>query len=321
MNEVTLLNESKELSTTKKNQGLMSVESQRAATEIEAMVYVAKQFPRVINESYSEIMQACERTSFAEKALYGYPKGGQLVKGASIHLAKEMARCWGNIEFGIKELSQENGESVVLAYCWDVQKNTREQKVFTVKHTRDTKKGKITLTDSRDIYELVANMGARRLRACIMGVLPRFLAEDAENLCNKTLEKGGNGKPLKDRVREMLFAFDKIGVSEKLIEKRLGFASSAILEINLVDLRAIYVAITTGEGRREQFFDIGSSDGGHADQLNNLDLTPKTEEPKKEAPPEPKKEPEKKPEPQHKPEAKKPEPKKQNDTIDLPSFE
>jgi len=319
-NELTLSNDTKELATIQKTPSMVSAEAQRSAKEVEAMMFVAKQFPRNENDAFKKIMQSCERTSLAEKALYAYPKGGTLVKGVSIHLAKTMARSWGNLDFGIKELSQENGESIVQAYCWDMETNTREQKIFSVKHTRDTKaKGKITLTDSRDIYELVANMGARRLRACILGVIPSDIVEEAQTACNRTLEKGGNGKPLKDRVREMLVAFEKIGVSEKLIEKRLGHSVNAIMEKHLVDLRAIYIAVTTGEGRREQFFDIGSTEGGHADQLNNLDLTPKIEEPKKEAQPEQKKEPEKKSE--HQPRPKKHEPIKQNDTIDLPSFE
>ena len=36
-------------------------------------------------------------------------------------LAEEAARCWGNVDFGIKELSQKDGESEMLAYCWDME--------------------------------------------------------------------------------------------------------------------------------------------------------------------------------------------------------
>lgn len=311
--EITLMNESKELQV-KPNQPLMSVEAQRSAKEVEAMMFVAKQFQRNENESYRKIISSCERYSLAEKAIYAYPRGGQLVKGVSIHLAKTMARAWGNLDFGIKEISQENGESVVQAYCWDMETNVREQKIFTVKHVRDTKQGRKSLTDSRDIYELVANMGARRLRACILGVIPSDIVEEAQNACNKTLEKGNAGKPLKDRVREMLVAFEKIGVNEKLIEKRLGHSINAIVEKQFVDLRSIYVAITTGEGRREQFFDIGSSEAGHADQLNNILVQ---REPEQQPQPQQVKQPEQA-KPQYQPEPKK---KKSNDVIDIPSFE
>jgi hypothetical protein len=60
---------------------------------------------------------------------------------------------------------QRDGESAVLAYAWDLQTNTRQAKTFTVAHVRDTKQGRKDLTDARDVYEVVANSAARRLRA------------------------------------------------------------------------------------------------------------------------------------------------------------
>jgi hypothetical protein len=47
----------------------------------------------------------------AETAFYSYPRGGQTVSGASIRFAEELARCWGNIEYGIKELSRDKDKS------------------------------------------------------------------------------------------------------------------------------------------------------------------------------------------------------------------
>ncbi|MDT1904179.1 hypothetical protein FPK34_26285, partial [Acinetobacter baumannii] len=78
-------------------------------------------------------------------------------------------------------LSSENGESTVEAFAWDVETNTRQTKVFQVPHIRYTRNGSKKLTDPRDIYELVANNGARRLRACILGVIPGDVIDDAVN--------------------------------------------------------------------------------------------------------------------------------------------
>lgn len=52
-------------------------------------------------------------------------------------------------------------------------------KQFQVRHWRDTKSGGYALKDSRDIYEKVANDGARRLRACILAVIPADVVETA----------------------------------------------------------------------------------------------------------------------------------------------
>lgn len=45
------------------------------------------------------------------------------------------------------------------------------------------------LTDSRDIYEATANFGARRMRACILGVIPGDVVDMAVNECKETQKK------------------------------------------------------------------------------------------------------------------------------------
>ncbi|MBK8872350.1 MAG: hypothetical protein IPN19_15285 [Elusimicrobia bacterium] len=52
-----------------------------------------------------------------------------------------MAQQWGNMNFGIREISQANGESTVQAYAWDVESNTRREVVFQVPHLRFTGQG------------------------------------------------------------------------------------------------------------------------------------------------------------------------------------
>ena len=158
----------------------------RQTQEVQAAMVIAKRFPRNETQSYNRIMRACQRKKLAETAMYEYPRGGTKVTGPSIRLAEAMAQNWGNIDFGIVELEQKAGESQVMAYAWDLETNTRQTKIFSVPHIRSTKKGNIPLTDPRDIYELVANQGARRLRACILGVIPGDGVDAALEECNKT---------------------------------------------------------------------------------------------------------------------------------------
>ena len=138
----------------------------RQAQEVQAAMVIAKRFPRDEIEAQTRILQACERIVLAEKAEYSYLRGGEKVTGPSIRLAEVLARYWGNIDFGIIELEQRTGESTMMAYAWDLETNTRQTRIFVQKHERKTKKAGITkLDDPRDIYELTANMGARRVRA------------------------------------------------------------------------------------------------------------------------------------------------------------
>lgn len=86
--------------------------------------------------------------------------------------------------------------------------NTRQTKIFTVKHERKAKGKTNKLTDSRDVYELTANMGTRRMRACILGIIPGDIVDAAVQKCNDTLINGQK-EPLEDRLRKALDAFKK----------------------------------------------------------------------------------------------------------------
>jgi hypothetical protein len=128
-------------------------------------------------------------------------------------------------------------------------------KIFTVKHERHTKQGKKALTDPRDIYELVANQGSRRLRACILAVIPGDIVDAAVAECEKTM-KGNNEGPIADRVKNMLTKFEALGVTKAQIEKRLNHKVDSISEVELVGLRKIYKSLTDGFAKVEEFFGI-----------------------------------------------------------------
>ena len=228
----------------------------RQAQEVQAAMVVAKRFPRDEVDSFNRIMTSCQRKSLAERAMYEYPRGGTKVTGPSIRLAEAMARNWGNLDFGIIELEQNNGESQVMAYAWDLETNTRQTKIFNVPHIRATKKGNIPLTDPRDIYEMVANQGARRLRACILGVIPGDVIDAAVDQCKKTLTEG-NEEPLIDRVRKGIKLFeDKFSVSQQMVEKYIGCKSEAFSENDMLRLNNVYRSLRDGMAKREDFFDI-----------------------------------------------------------------
>ncbi len=228
----------------------------RQVQEVQGAIFMAKQFPRDEIEAFNRIVRACQRKSLAEQSMYEYPRGAQKVTGPSIRLAEALAQNWGNIDYGIIELEQKSGESQVMAYAWDLETNTRQTKIFSVPHIRGTKQGNKTLTDPRDIYEMVANQGARRLRACILGVIPGDVIDSAIDQCELTL-KSNNAEPLIDRVRKMVKAFeDNFSVTKEMIEKFLGCSSDAFSENDFIRLRKIYGSLKDGMAKREDYFEI-----------------------------------------------------------------
>lgn len=231
------------------------VATTRAAQEVQAAMVVAKKFPRDTVQASHRITMACRRVALAEVAAYAYPRGGTTVTGPSIRLAEALAQNWGNLDFGIIELEQRNGESTVMAYAWDLETNTRQTKIFTVPHERKAGKEIKALSDPRDIYELVANQGARRLRSCILGIIPGDIVESAMSECERTL-KSGNKEPLIDRVKKMVTAFSEYSVTQGMIEARLGHKVEAATEQEVVNLRKIFTSIKDGAAKREDFFKV-----------------------------------------------------------------
>ena len=248
-------NPMQQIATQNLNQGAVAIEQSRAVTEAQGKLLLAKQFERDELNAYEKVMQSCQRRSLAEQAVYSFPRGRETVSGPSIRLVEEIARCYGNLEYGLRELSSANGESEMEAYCWDLQTNTVSSQKFKVRHIRDTRRGAQELTDQRDIYEITANMGARRLRARMLAILPPDLVESAVEQCRKTLA-GQSDKPIADRIRDLLTAFGKLSVTRDMIEARLEHAVDTISEDEMVDLRGIYNSIKQSHSKREDWFEV-----------------------------------------------------------------
>lgn len=236
------------------NQGTVAIEASRAIAEAQGKLVIAKRFPRDEVQAYAKAIEACQRPTMAKKAFYSFPRGGQTVEGPTIRFAEELARCWGNIDYGIKELSQDNGKSEMQAYAWDLETNAQSVQNFTNPHAREQGKKMVTLTSQRDIYENNANMATRRLRSRILAVLPSWFVEECIEECKKTLA-GHNEMPLVDRVKKMIVQFAKMGVTQEQIERRLKRKVDTMNADDFVEYIGIYNAIQQGESKIADWFE------------------------------------------------------------------
>jgi hypothetical protein len=230
-----------------------AVEQSRAIADVQAAVTVAQNCPRDMAEAEREMEYVCGRLDMAEQAFYQVTNRGT---GPSVHLMRELARIWGNVDYGVKELARndERGESEVLATCWDMQKNTRSSRTFIVPHQRMRGGSRVTLVDLTDIYLNNQNVGARAVRECISTVLPRWFTEKAQDVCRRTLEHG-EGEPLQDRINAMVVWFrDKVGVSEKQLEVRIGKKRGAWSAEDVAQMKIAGKSISAGEVSRDELF-------------------------------------------------------------------
>lgn len=263
--------------------GLAQVTS-RQTQEVQAAMTVAKRFPRDQSAALARILDACRRPTLAEVACYEYAKGGTKVSGPSIRLAEMLAQNWGNLDFGLAELDRYEGDdgvgvSLVQACCWDLETNVRAPLTFNVRHWRDTKSGGYKLTDEREIYELIANQGARRLRARILAIIPGDIVDAAVEACERTLA-GPKGESLGDSVAKMLTAFSALDVTRDMIEAKLQHAAAAITASELAKLRKIYNAIRDGFGEPSQYFGPGATDDEPAQRKTVADAIAAPADPK-----------------------------------------
>ena len=244
------------------------VEIQRTISEVQAAIVLAKQFPRNKVDSADRILTECCRTSLANAATYSYTRGGQEVTGPTIRLAEVIATNWGNFQFGWDEIGRANGQSEILAWAWDCETNVRRTTKFFVKHWRDTKRGGYAPKDERDIYELCANQAARRMRACILNIVPGDVVEAAMAQCERTLVQNEVITP--EKIKALLEAFDKFGVTKEHIEKRIGRKADTINGAVMAQLRRIYNSLSSEMAKPSEFFEIEQK-GGETSSTNKLD--------------------------------------------------
>lgn len=227
----------------------------REVTQVQAAILVAKTHKRQVTDAYNAIIETCKRRTFAENALYAYPRGGTVVSGPSIRMAEALARAWGNIDFGVQVLSNntEKHESEVMVYAWDLENNIVQRRVFSVSHKRKAKNRIETLTDPRDLYEHIMSQSMRRLRSVMLSVIPTDIIEDAVEQCQKT-KVGQNGRPLREIIISLVNKFADVGVTKKEIEDRIGRSVDELIHTEIAELGNIYNSIKEGVVKKSQFF-------------------------------------------------------------------
>jgi len=234
------------------NAGAVSIEQERAIAEARGQMQLAKMFPRDVNAAYAELMDACKLPAMAAVAFYSVPRAGGKVTGPSIRLAEEIARCYGNFEYGHRELSRSAGKSEVEVYAWDKEKNNRRIRQVTVEHVIDTRDGPKKMRDGKEIDDKIANVASKQVRGLVLSMMPKWMVESAVEECRKTLS-GENSEPIGVRVRKMTQAFAKFGVTPEHLEKYLGHGLDQILSDELVDLMGVFNAIKEGTPPSEFF--------------------------------------------------------------------
>lgn len=235
-----------------------------AAKEIEAACILAKKFERDEQRAFVKIMNACDRYGFAENALYSFPRGGTKVEGPSIQMARTLAQAWGNVRWGTEVVSDTPSTRKIRVWAWDMETNTRvsAEDEFAKKVWRRGK-GWVDILfdengsdDERTLRELTYRKASLILRGCLLQLIPPDYVEAAVKACEATLRRGPDkeGGSHEDRVRALLTAFSRVGVSKDMIEKRLRHKLEALSPLEVAELRKVYKSIEDGQATVSEHF-------------------------------------------------------------------
>lgn len=229
------------------------VEVNRAIEEIRAAVVVAQQVPRNLDVAAAEMRRSCRSKALAHKAFYAVPRGSGTINGESIHLARELARCYGNFRYGISDLNRNDAEGYteVMAWAWDVQGNVWNQRLFRVRHVGGAG-GNTPLRSEQDIYTNNANAAARRLRECIFAGLPVWFKEEASEICRAAILPSKADLP--KRINEVVASFGRGNVEVPMLERKVGRRRDEWTPEDVAELDILFTSLKRREITREQAF-------------------------------------------------------------------
>ncbi len=239
---------------------MMTAEMQRQVAEIQAQFLMALHRPRMPHLAVDKMLLECQRKSLAVVSIYSFARGGSAIEGLSIRALEMVARNWGNIKYGFRVLERrpaggaKAGTSLLQAYAYDLESNVPVERVFEIKHWRDTKGGGYAITDERDIYELEANQAQRRVRACIEALIPGDVQESVEAAFRKTL--AAEADVTIEGIKKMLEIFAEYGVNQAMIEARIQRSVTTMEPGQWVGLRTVYNSLKSGMAAPEAFFDM-----------------------------------------------------------------
>lgn len=231
------------------NSGAVAIESERAIAEAQGQLILAKKFPRSVSAAIGEFLDSCKSLDFAQVAFYAVPNRGN---GPSIRFAEEAARCYGNFDYGHRELSRTDDKSEVEVFAWDKEKNNRSIRQITVFHVLDTKNGSRKLTDQADIDNKIANVASKQMRGRILALMPKHLVAMGIAEAKRTLA-GGTTKPMGERIIGMQQAFGAFGVTTSMLELNLGHKLDDTTIDELANLTGIYNSIRDGAKPSDYF--------------------------------------------------------------------
>lgn len=265
------------------NETAVAAVAAQAQAMIQARYIVAMKNPRDMDTVRVKLLKECSRPGFAAVARYKKPMGKKngdpvFIEGPSIRFAEAAIRYMGNIAVEPYVIWDDAEKRIVRVCVTDIENNVTWSRDVVLEKTverKELKRGQKPLSTRVNSYgdllyilpataeEMQTKLGAEMSKASRtegLRLVPGDVIEDCMTRVLETMAKADKEDPDAAKKR-VLDAFAKIGVMPGQIAEYLGHDTSQIVTAELVDLRAVFSAISDGDTTWAALM-ASKSDGG-----------------------------------------------------------
>lgn len=219
---------------------------------VDVQVSTAKQFPRNVTRAIqNSIVMATVDPDTAQMMRYALTRGGKIITGPSVHLAKLIVSNWGNIRAEAKVVQITDSQVVSRGTCWDLENN-----VATAIEVRRNIKSKNGQRFSDDMITVAGNAAnSIAFRNAVFSVIPKAVTDKVYKAAHECIkgDLSDEAKLLQKRTNCLKFFNDEYGITEEEVIKLCGKQTvNQIKADELVFMLGIYQSLKDGDTTVEE---------------------------------------------------------------------
>ncbi|WP_101690698.1 hypothetical protein [Dysgonomonas massiliensis] len=187
---------------------------------VDTQVSTAKQYPRNIKRSLNNaiaIVTMDEGT--AQSCTYALPRGGKPITGPSVHLAKIISQCYGNIRAEAKVVEITDKHVVSRGTAWDLENNYAV--AFEVRRSIVGNRGRF----NDDMITVTGNAAnAIAYRNAVLSVVPKSITDRVYHAAQELItgDLSDDTKLIARRKKAIDMFKDEFNISEDELVKLCG---------------------------------------------------------------------------------------------------
>jgi hypothetical protein len=205
---------------------------------IDVQIATAKTYPRNITKATDNaVVIVTMDKDTAESCNYALPRAGKVIAGPSVHLARILAQCWGNMRIEAKVIATDSTHVTSEAICFDLESNiaVRIQVKRSILQNAGQPGVKKRMND--DMITVTGNAAnAIALRNAIFSVIPKGVVNKVYKSALAVVTGDiSDDQKMKAKRKQVMQGFNDIfGVTEAEVLKVIG--RNAVEHINQEDL-------------------------------------------------------------------------------------